>query len=216
MGQTSLHALSVKVLDLLRGLLELIFGSSLSAMVRSQNIENQAATLRFAERILDLGIFAILVWLFYRGTELIRVRLELWAKKSATKIDDLIIPTLIKTLWVVLPLVAITLGLNLAAQGSGGSDPEPDGAGCHRAAGTSARIGPHGGSQIGSGKACQKWHKSRLKKKFGFAVQTRYHGPFVVVQTGDVAVHGWDRMAHSGRVEAWELSAERKGERSGK
>ena len=187
MEQTSLHSISLRVLELIRGLLELVFGSSLSsvaigqltwadilaltlltafvwllgqivsflaqayrrraerteksqgwahqivrlvskplralvwllgiyfvlvpAMVGIQTVENRPAALAFAERILDLGIFAILVWVFYRGTELIRVRLELWAKRSATKFDDLIIPTLIKTLRVVLPLVAIILGL---------------------------------------------------------------------------------------------------------
>ena len=81
------------------------------ALVKSQSAEDAPAALQFAERVLDVGIFAIIVWLFYRATELIRIRLEMRAKKSTNKFDDLIIPPLIQTLRVVLPLIAVILGL---------------------------------------------------------------------------------------------------------
>jgi small-conductance mechanosensitive channel len=187
MERTSLHTISVEVLDLLRGLIESIFGPGLShvvygrltqsdllalailagfvwvlglavssvarayrrraekrdgdeswpgqilrmvtrpvralvwlvgiyfvvtpALVKSQSAEDAPAALAFAERLLDIGIFAIIIWVFYRGTELIRIRLELRAKKSTNKFDDLLVPPLIQTVRVVLPLLAIILGL---------------------------------------------------------------------------------------------------------
>jgi small-conductance mechanosensitive channel len=67
--------------------------------------------MAFAERIFDIGVFAIIVWLFYRATDLIRIRLELWARKSTGKTDDLLVPPLVQTLRVILPLLAIILGL---------------------------------------------------------------------------------------------------------
>jgi small-conductance mechanosensitive channel len=77
-------------------------------------IDAQAAVGRAAaDRMLDLGVFVILVWLFYRMTHVIEVRFALWAKKSASKFDDILISPFIRTLRVILPLIAVIIGLPL-------------------------------------------------------------------------------------------------------
>jgi small-conductance mechanosensitive channel len=81
------------------------------ALVKSQSAEEAPAALNIAERVLDVGVFAIIIWIFYRGTEVIRNWLELRARRSTNKFDDLLIPPVIQTLRVVLPLLAIILGL---------------------------------------------------------------------------------------------------------
>jgi small-conductance mechanosensitive channel len=81
------------------------------AVYLSQSPDNADNALEFVGRLLDFGVFGVLIWVFYRTTELVRARLELWAKKSPGKYDDLLIPPVVQTLRVVLPLLAIILGL---------------------------------------------------------------------------------------------------------
>ena len=80
-------------------------------LLKSQPAEERPDALYTAEKILDIGIFALVVWLFYRATEVLRARLLVWSRKSDSKMDDLLIPALIKTLRVVMPLLAVILGL---------------------------------------------------------------------------------------------------------
>ena len=63
------------------------------------------------EKIIDIGVFALVVWLFYRFTHVLNARLLQWATKSKIKIDDVIIPPLVKTLRVALPLLGVILCL---------------------------------------------------------------------------------------------------------
>jgi small-conductance mechanosensitive channel len=83
-------------------------------LVRAQTTSEAVSGTRFAaEKLLDLGVFVIVVWLFYRLTRVLEVRLGVWVKKSASKMDDVLAAPLIKTLRVLLPLVAVILGLPL-------------------------------------------------------------------------------------------------------
>lgn len=63
------------------------------------------------ERLLDVGVFATVIWLFYRFTYVLNLQLVGWAKKSKAKSDDLLIPALMRTLRVALPILAVILAL---------------------------------------------------------------------------------------------------------
>lgn len=59
----------------------------------------------------DLGVFAILFWLFYRFTRVLEVQLMHWTAKSNSKLDDLFVPLAGKTLRTIVPVVGIIFAL---------------------------------------------------------------------------------------------------------
>ena len=67
--------------------------------------------LQLAGKLFDIGVFAALFWLFFRLTRVLEMRLAMWVGKSDSKIDDLFVPLLGKTLRVLVPVVAIILAL---------------------------------------------------------------------------------------------------------
>lgn len=68
---------------------------------------------QFIDRLLDLGIFIVLFWLSFRLTYVLEAQLETWAKRTASRLDDLAVPLLGKTLRVVFPVVGLILALPL-------------------------------------------------------------------------------------------------------
>ena len=40
----------------------------------------------------DLGVFAVVFWLFFRFTRVLEARLAAWAAKTSSKLDDLFVP----------------------------------------------------------------------------------------------------------------------------
>lgn len=61
----------------------------------------------------NLGAFFVLFWAFFRLTGVIDVRLRAATRHTASTLDDLIVPLLIKTLRVVIPVLGVYLGLPL-------------------------------------------------------------------------------------------------------
>ena len=59
----------------------------------------------------DLGVFAVLFWLFFRFTHVLEARLAEWTAKTETKFDDLFVPLLGKSLRVIVPVVGIIFAL---------------------------------------------------------------------------------------------------------
>ncbi len=78
---------------------------------------NPNAGLRFItelfSKVFDLGVFAILFWLFFRFTHVLEARLAIWAAKSESKLDDLFVPLVGKSLRVIVPVVGIIFALPL-------------------------------------------------------------------------------------------------------
>lgn len=64
-----------------------------------------------ADRLFDLGIFAVLFWLFFRLTRVLESRLSDWAKKTDSKLDDLLVPLLGRSLRVIVPVVGLIFAL---------------------------------------------------------------------------------------------------------
>jgi small-conductance mechanosensitive channel len=69
------------------------------------------AVVQFLSKLVDLGVFAVLFWLFFRLTRLLETRLGAWAAKRASKLDQLFVPLLGKCLRVVVPVMGIILAL---------------------------------------------------------------------------------------------------------
>jgi small-conductance mechanosensitive channel len=62
-------------------------------------------------RLLDLGVFCSLLWLFFRLTRVLEARLKDWSSRTSSKLDDLFVPLLVKSLRTVVPVVGIIFAL---------------------------------------------------------------------------------------------------------
>ena len=65
----------------------------------------------FAGRLFDAGMFAVLFWFFFRLTRVLEARLSAWAKKTESKLDDLVVPLFGRSLRVIVPVVGIIFAL---------------------------------------------------------------------------------------------------------
>ena len=66
---------------------------------------------QFFDKLFDLGVFAVLFWLFFRFTHVLEARLAAWAAKTESKFDDLFVPLIGKSLRVIVPVVGIIFAL---------------------------------------------------------------------------------------------------------
>ena len=62
-------------------------------------------------KVFDLGVFAILFWLFFRFTRVLDAQLAVWTAKSGSKLDDLFAPLLGKSLRTFVPVIGIIFAL---------------------------------------------------------------------------------------------------------
>jgi len=67
----------------------------------------------FFDKLFDLGVFAVVFWLFFRFTHVLEARLAALAARTGSKLDDLFVPLLGKSLRVIVPVVGIILALPL-------------------------------------------------------------------------------------------------------
>jgi small-conductance mechanosensitive channel len=63
------------------------------------------------DKLFDLGVFAVVFWLFFRFTHVLEAQLAVWASKSKSKLDDLFVPLVGKSLRVIVPVVGIIFAL---------------------------------------------------------------------------------------------------------
>jgi small-conductance mechanosensitive channel len=71
------------------------------------------------DALFDLGIFSALLWFFVRLTRVIEAHLAAWASKTESKLDDLLVPLVGRSLRIVAPVLGIIFALpilNLPAQ----------------------------------------------------------------------------------------------------
>ena len=90
-----------------------VYGLYLAAApVRSKLPANEQATIRdFMDRLFDLGIFAVLCWLFFRCTYMLESRLVAWAAKSENKFEGLLVPLAGKSLRVIVPVIGFIFAI---------------------------------------------------------------------------------------------------------
>ena len=65
------------------------------------------------DKLFDLGLFAVVFWLFFRFTHVVEARLGSWAAKSSSKLDDLFVPLVGRSLRIIVPVVGIIFALPL-------------------------------------------------------------------------------------------------------
>ncbi|HEX4121918.1 MAG TPA: mechanosensitive ion channel domain-containing protein [Verrucomicrobiae bacterium] len=61
--------------------------------------------------LFDLGIFIALLWFFVRFTRVIEAHLAAWAAKTESKLDDLLVPLIGKSLRIIVPVLGIVFAL---------------------------------------------------------------------------------------------------------
>lgn len=62
-------------------------------------------------KVFDLGVFAILFWLFFRFTHVLDVQLAVWTTNSSSKLDGLFVPLLGKSLRTFVPVIGVIFAL---------------------------------------------------------------------------------------------------------
>ncbi len=65
------------------------------------------------DKLFDLGVFAVVFWLFFRFTHVLETRLAALAAKTDSKMDDLFVPLAGKSLRVIVPVVGVIFALPL-------------------------------------------------------------------------------------------------------
>lgn len=63
------------------------------------------------DKVFDLGVFAVLFWLFFRFTHVLEAHLMTWAARSDSKLDDLFVPVVGKSLRIIVPVIGIIFAL---------------------------------------------------------------------------------------------------------
>jgi small-conductance mechanosensitive channel len=63
------------------------------------------------DKLFALGVFAVVFWLFFRFTHVLEAQLSVWASKSKSKLDDLFVPLVGKSLRVIVPVVGVIFAL---------------------------------------------------------------------------------------------------------
>ncbi len=61
--------------------------------------------------LFNLGFFVALFWMFFRLTDVLESRMTEWAKRTENKLDDMLMPLLVRTLRVVVPMLGIIFAL---------------------------------------------------------------------------------------------------------
>ncbi len=63
--------------------------------------------------VFDLGVFVAVLWVFIRLTRALEMWLALWTKRTESKLDDLLVPLLGRSLRVIVPVMGIIFALPL-------------------------------------------------------------------------------------------------------
>lgn len=98
-----------------------VYGIYLAAtpvLVKLPPAEESQILHRFFDKLCDIGVFVAVFWLFFRFTRVLERRLAAWAATTASKTDDLFVPLIGRSLRIIVPVVAIILGLPLLGLGS--------------------------------------------------------------------------------------------------
>ena len=65
------------------------------------------------DKLFDFGVFIALFWLLFRSTRIFESRLQLWASKTESRIDDLLVPLFTRSLRLAVPVIAVFFALPL-------------------------------------------------------------------------------------------------------
>lgn len=68
---------------------------------------------RGVDRLFGLGMFIVVFWLFFGFTRVLEGRMASWASRTNSKLDDLVVPLLGRSLRVIIPVIGIIMALPL-------------------------------------------------------------------------------------------------------
>jgi len=63
------------------------------------------------DRLFDVGVFVVLFWVIFKSTHVLETRLRTWSGKTSSKMDDLLVPLLGRSLRVVVPILGLIFAL---------------------------------------------------------------------------------------------------------
>lgn len=90
-----------------------VYFISVPILTTSGNRQGLQPDYGIIDRAFDLGIFIVLLWAVFRFTRVLEAVLAHFAKRSASKLDDLLVPLLGRTLRIIVPILGVILGLPL-------------------------------------------------------------------------------------------------------
>lgn len=84
-----------------------VYMASASLLMKFGPDEGLTLLYEFFDKLLDLSVFAVLLWLFFRVNRVLEMRLAVWASHTPSKLDDLFVPLLGKSLRIIVPVMGI-------------------------------------------------------------------------------------------------------------
>ena len=88
-----------------------IYLAATPLLLRLPPEEELQAIRGFFDKLFDLGVFTALFWLFFRFTHVVEARLAALTARTDSKLDDLFVPLVGKSLRVIVPVVGIIFAL---------------------------------------------------------------------------------------------------------
>jgi small-conductance mechanosensitive channel len=90
-----------------------LYLASTPLLLRLGRGEEWRLVLRLLDKLLDVGVFVVLLWLFLRFTHVFETWIKTWASKTSSKLDDLLAPLLGKSLRIIVPVLGVIFALPL-------------------------------------------------------------------------------------------------------
>ncbi len=88
-----------------------IYFATTPLLIRLNPGEGLHVVREIFNKVFDLGVFAVLFWIFFRFTHVLEVQLAHWTTKSDSKLDDLFVPLVGKSLRILVPVVGVIFAL---------------------------------------------------------------------------------------------------------
>ena len=88
-----------------------VYVAATTILGRILSVPEWVAVRQLFSKLVDVGVFAVLFWLFFRLTRMLETHLAAWAAKKGSKLEQLFVPLLGKCLRVLVPVVGIILAL---------------------------------------------------------------------------------------------------------
>jgi MscS family membrane protein len=91
-----------------------VYGACLAAtpvLLKLPSAQGPHPVRQLFDKLFDVGVFVVLFWRFFKFTRVIEARLKAWTSKTASKLDDLIVPLLGRSLRVIVSAVGLIFAL---------------------------------------------------------------------------------------------------------
>jgi small-conductance mechanosensitive channel len=82
-------------------------------LVAMLSVSGARVLLDLLDTVLDLATFAIVFWFVFRCTHVLEARLERWASRTRSKLDDLLVPLIGRSLRIAVPVFGVIFAMPL-------------------------------------------------------------------------------------------------------